>query len=124
MQVACGNCQLSFEAPAGAKGLVCPICRSPLGPAQGAGENGVPSNAPLDWNGGTLDDLIAILSGPSLAARVEVFPAASDMPAGEVHLLAGGVSDAIAPGVSPNDALDHLRAIAPAHFRVEQRLPN
>ena len=124
MQVVCGNCQLSFEAPAGAKGLVCPICRSPLGPAQGAAGDAAPSNAPLDWRGGTLDDLIAILSGPALAARVEVFPAGSNIPAGEVHLLAGGVSDALAPGVSPNDALDHLRGVSPAYFRVEQRLPN
>jgi len=124
MQVVCGNCQLSFEAPAGAKGLVCPICRGPLAPAQGAADDGAASNAPLDWSGGTLDDLIAIMSGPALAVRVEVFPAGSDIPAGEVHLLAGGVSDAIAPGVSPNDALDHLRTIRPAHFHLEQRLPN
>ncbi len=26
--------------------------------------------------------------------------------------------------MSPNDALEHLKSIAPAHFRVEQRLPN
>ena len=34
MQVVCGNCQLSFQAPEGAAGLMCPICRSPLRPAQ------------------------------------------------------------------------------------------
>ena len=32
MQVSCGNCQLSFDAPEGATGLVCPICRGPLLP--------------------------------------------------------------------------------------------
>ena len=39
MQVSCGNCQLSFDAPEGASGLVCPICRGPLLPksADGAG---------------------------------------------------------------------------------------
>jgi hypothetical protein len=78
----------------------------------------------MDWDGGTLDDLITMMSGPALAVRVEVMAAGSDIPAGEVHLLAGGVSDAIAPGVSPNDALEHLRAISPARYRVEPRLPN
>jgi TIR domain-containing protein len=28
--VACDNCQLSFDAPVGATGLTCPICRGPL----------------------------------------------------------------------------------------------
>ena len=39
MQVSCGNCQLSFDAPEGASGLVCPICRGPLLPksADGSG---------------------------------------------------------------------------------------
>ena len=123
MQVVCGNCQLNFQAPAGATGLVCPICRSPLRPAQGAAEAPA-ANPAIDWNHGTLDDLIAILGPPAVAARVEVFAAGSDIPAGEVHLLAGGVSDAVAPGVSPNDALDYLKGISPVHFRVEPRLPN
>ena len=123
MQVVCGNCQLSFEAPAGAAGLVCPICRGPLRPDQAAAD-AVPANPALDWDAGTLDDLIAILSPPATAARVEVFAVGNDTPVGEVHLLAGGVSDALATGVSPNDALDYLRGIKPAHFRVEQRLPN
>jgi hypothetical protein len=94
-----------------------------LRPAQASADAAF-ANAVLEWDAGTLNDLIGILSAPALAARVEVFAPGSEIPAGEVHLLAGGVSDALAPGVSPNDALDHLRAIAPARFRVEQRLPN
>ncbi|HEY2904101.1 MAG TPA: hypothetical protein VGL59_26165 [Polyangia bacterium] len=92
-------------------------------PAQ-ASADPAPANAILDWDAGTLDDLIAILSAPALAARVEVFAVGSEIPAGEVHLLAGGVSDALAPGILPNDALDHLRAVVPARFHIEQRLPN
>ena len=41
-----------------------------------------------------------------------------------MHLLAGGVSDAIYGGKSTDDALDKLRADKPTRFRVEQRLPN
>ena len=37
MQVVCGNCQLSFDAPEGATGLVCPICRGPLLPKSADG---------------------------------------------------------------------------------------
>src|SRR5262245_12108371 len=121
MQVVCGNCQLSFDAPEGATGLICPICRGPL-TAQSA--SGAPTSAALEWSGGDLDDLIGILSAPALSARVEVLPASGDTPAGEVHLLAGGVADALVGGKSPDDALDKLRAIPGARFRVDQRLPN
>jgi hypothetical protein len=124
MQVVCGNCQLNFQAPEGATGLVCPICRSPLAPQAAAGDGGATAKKPIEWNGGTLDDIIAILTAPAICARVEVLPAAGDAAAGEVHLLAGGVSDAIFAGQSTDDALDRLRAVSPARFRIEQRLPN
>src|SRR5437762_7066177 len=123
MQVSCGNCQLSFDAPEGATGLVCPICRGPLLPKSADGAS-APVKAAQDWSGGDLDDLIAILSGPALSARVEVLGASGDAAIGEVHLLAGGVSDALYGGKSTDDALDKLRAAKPTRFRVEQRLPN
>jgi hypothetical protein len=123
MQVSCGNCQLSFDAPEGASGLVCPICRGPL-LAKSADGAAPDTKATQDWSGGDLDDLIAILSGPALSARVEVLGATGDAAIGEVHLLAGGVSDALYGGKSTDDALDKLRAAKPTRFRVEQRLPN
>jgi hypothetical protein len=126
MQVSCGNCQLSFDAPEGASGLVCPICRGPLLPqsADGASPAAKAAQATSDWSGGDLDDLIAILSAPALSARVEVLGASGDAAIGEVHLLAGGVSDALFGGKSTDDSLDKLRAAKPTRFRVEQRLPN
>jgi hypothetical protein len=124
MQVTCGNCQLSFDAPEGASGLVCPICRGPLLAKSGEGSGPVATKGPMDWSGGDLDDLIAILSAPALSARVEVLGASGDAAVGEVHLLAGGVSDALYAGKSTDDALDKLRAAKPTRFRVEQRLPN
>jgi hypothetical protein len=124
MQVTCGNCQLSFDAPEGASGLVCPICRGPLLPKSGDGAAPAATKGPMDWSGGDLDDLIAILSAPALSARVEVLGPSGDATIGEVHLLAGGVSDALYAGKSTDDALDNLRAAKPTRFRVEQRLPN
>jgi hypothetical protein len=123
MQVSCGNCQLSFDAPEGATGLVCPICRGPLLPKSADGA-ATPTKGAQDWSGGDLDDLIAILSAPALSARVEVLGPTGDAAIGEVHLLAGGVSDALYGGKSTDDALDKLRAAKPTRFRVEQRLPN
>jgi hypothetical protein len=126
MQVVCGNCQLTFDAPEGATGLVCPICRNPLQVEAAAAGNGAakPVRKIIDWNGGTLTDLIALLSAPAVSARVEVIPVGADTPIGEVHLVAGGVSDSIYAGEATDDALDKLLTITPARFRVEPRLPN
>jgi hypothetical protein len=129
MQVVCSTCQLSFDAPEGASGLVCPICRGPLLPKSADGDapkagGAEAAKAAPEWRGGDLEDLIAILSAPAASARVEVLPASGDAPIGEVHLLAGGVSDAFFGGKSTDDALDKLYALKPTRFRVDQRLPN
>src|SRR5436190_22161464 len=123
MQVVCGNCQLTFDAPEGTTGLVCPICRTPL-QGDGGGDNGKAASKTLDWNGGSLTDLIAILSAPAVSARLEVIPMGGDSPVGEVHLVAGGVSDSIYNGQATDDALDRLLTVTPARFRVEPRLPH
>ncbi len=125
MQVVCATCQLNFDAPEGSTGMVCPICRGPLRPQAAAGnESDGGGKAAQEWSGGDLDDLIAILSAPAISARVEVLGATGDAAIGEVHLLAGGVSDSIYQGKAIDDALDRLRAEKPTRFRVEQRLPN
>jgi hypothetical protein len=125
MQVLCATCQLSFDAPDGATGLVCPICRGPLRPEAAQGEAAAGGGKSVQtWSGGDLDDLIAILSAPAISARVEVLGASGEVAIGEVHLLAGGVSDSIYNGKATDDALDRLRAEKPTRFRVEQRLPN
>ncbi|HVZ86805.1 MAG TPA: hypothetical protein VHG72_07540, partial [Polyangia bacterium] len=124
MQVACATCQLSFDAPEGATGLVCPICRSPLRSQSASGGDAGATKLVQEWSGGDLDDLIAILSAPAVSARVEALGPTGDTALGEVHLLAGGVSESIYAGKSTDDALDRLRADKPTRFRVEQRLPN
>jgi len=129
MQVVCSTCQLSFDAPDGATGLVCPICRGPLLPKSADGSApkaaaGDASKSLPEWHGGDLEDLIAILSGPASSARVQVLGPTGDEVIGEVHLLAGGVSDAFIGGKSTDDALDRLHALKPTRFRVDQQLPN
>lgn len=123
MQVVCGNCQLSFQAPEGAAGLMCPICRSPLRAAQ-AGSDGAAKENIVEWSGGALDDLVAYLSGPATAVRIEVLPATGDTAVGELHLLAGGISETLYAGKSTDDALDKLRGVQNPRFRLEARLPN
>jgi hypothetical protein len=124
MQVFCGNCQLTFDAPEGTTGLICPICRNPLRADAGGGDGAKPAAQKIDWNGGTLTDLISLLSGPAVSARVEVIPIGTDVPIGEVHLVAGGVSDSIYDGQATDDALDRLLTITPARFRVDPVLPH
>jgi hypothetical protein len=86
MQIVCGNCQLTFDAPEGTTGLVCPICRSPLQADAGGGAKPAPKM--IDWNGGTLTELIALLSAPAVSARVEVIPVGAEAAIGEVRLSA------------------------------------
>jgi len=92
--------------------------------ADTGGEAAKPASKMIDWNAGTLTDLIAILSAPAVSARVEVIPVGAEAPIGEVHLVAGGVSDSIYSGQATDDALDKLLTVTPARFRVDPRLPN
>jgi hypothetical protein len=124
MQVVCGNCQLTFDAPEGTTGLVCPICRNPLQVDAGGDGAAKPVSKTIEWNGGTLTELIALLSAPAVSARVEVIPTGADSAIGEVHLVAGGVSDSIYNGQATDDALDKLLTITPARFRIDPRLPH
>ncbi|HVZ74322.1 MAG TPA: hypothetical protein VHJ20_18205 [Polyangia bacterium] len=123
MQVVCGNCQLTFDAPEGTTGLVCPICRNPLQPESAAG-GGAPATKKIEWAGGTLPELITLLSAPAVSAVVEVLPPGSDAPIGEVHLIAGGVSDSVYQGDASDDALDRLLTVTGARFRIDPRMPD
>jgi hypothetical protein len=81
----------------------------------------------VEWKGGSLDDLVAMLSGPALAARIEVLApepgTRSDRVAGEVHMVAGGVAEAIAGELRGDEALAHLKALPSTRFRVEPCVP-
>jgi hypothetical protein len=81
----------------------------------------------VEWKGGSLEELVGMLSGPALAARIEVLApepgTRSDRVAGEVHMVAGGVSEAIAGELRGDEALAHLKALPSTRFRVEPCVP-
>lgn len=81
----------------------------------------------VQWRGGSLDELVGMLSGPALAARIEVIvPEGAGRPervVGEVHLVAGGVAEAISGNLRGDDAMAQLKRLPVATFRVEPRVP-
>src|SRR5436190_3020108 len=81
----------------------------------------------VEWKGGSLDELVGMLSGPALAARIEVLApepgTRNDRVAGEVHMVAGGVSEAKAGELRGDEALAHLKALPSTRFRVEPVVP-
>lgn len=83
------------------------------------------SNA-LEWEGGSIDDLIHMLAAPALAVRVEVRTPAAGKPrkVGEIHMVAGGVQETIAGELRGDDAMEQLRGVSPLSFRLQPRLPN
>ncbi len=128
MQLVCGTCQLDFDVPEGTGTVPCPICRRNLRPMEQESAPAPAEEPPLEWSGGTLDDLVEMLSVPALAARIDVLAPGDDRSAGgnklgEVHLLAGGINEAIHGDARGDAAMDRLRAIAGARFRVEPVLP-
>jgi hypothetical protein len=80
----------------------------------------------LDWTGGSLDELIQILSEPALSARVEArqHDGIGERAVGEVHVVAGGFSDAYSGIERGEAALAKLRKMQDLRFRVEPRLPH
>jgi hypothetical protein len=81
----------------------------------------------VEWRGGSLDDLVRMLSTPAVAARIEVLVpdgmGRPERPIGEVHMVAGGVSDAFAGTLRGDEAMAHLKALAATTFRVEPCIP-
>lgn len=80
----------------------------------------------LEWYGGSLDDLIEILRGLAITARIEVVSktGSQEQVAGEVHMLAGGIVESICGAMRNIEAIERLRRCAAIRFRVEPRLPN
>src|SRR5262245_37770901 len=77
----------------------------------------------LDWEGGSLDELLTVLAEPALSARVEVRAIGRNEVIGELHVVAGGMAEAFAGDARGDQALDRLRANERLRFRVEPRLP-
>jgi hypothetical protein len=77
-----------------------------------------------EWTGGQLGELISVLSGAAMPSRIEVFGPDGGTPAGEVHLLAGGLNDAMAGDLRGQDAVAALQKLTRARFVIETRLPD
>jgi hypothetical protein len=82
----------------------------------------------VQWRGGSLDELVGMLSGPALAARIEVvIPEGAGRPervVGEVHMVAGGVAETISGSLRGEDAFAQLKRLTMATFRVAPCLPD
>ena len=87
--------------------------------------NGPSAERVTEWTGGSLNELMIVLSAAALPTRIRVFaPGAGDTPAGEVHLLAGGVNDALAGEARGDEAVAALQRITGARFLIDTRLPD
>jgi hypothetical protein len=74
---------------------------------------------------GSLADLMAMIEAEAIPACIVVMsPGAAESVAGEIHLLAGGLSDAFAGSLRRDDAVAALRRIEGARLLVETRLPD
>ena len=113
-----------FSGPRGGSRAHVPDLSEPVAAGAGRRRRPPPIQNLVEWSGGALDDLVAYLSGPATAVRIEVLPATGDTAVGEVHLLAGGISETLFAGKSTDDALDKLRGVNNPRFRLEPRLPN
>jgi hypothetical protein len=81
----------------------------------------------VEWRGSSIDELVRMLTGPALAARIQVFAqeGGSEQLAGEVHMLAGGVAEAVSGPVRGDEAMAELRALpAPIRCMVEPAVPD
>lgn len=82
-----------------------------------------PVERALQWTGGSLGELISVLSAAALPARIEVKDA-NGGGAGELHLLAGSVDQVQAGALRGEDALAVLHKVQRPTFLVETRLPH
>jgi hypothetical protein len=79
----------------------------------------------IEWEGGSLSELVSALQSAALPVRIEVIaPGTTDSNAGEVHLLAGGLADAFAGSLRRDDAMAALQRLEGARYLVEARLPD
>jgi hypothetical protein len=78
-----------------------------------------------EWEGGSLNELVAMLQAAALPVRIEVIaPGTTGSNAGEVHLLAGGLADAFAGSLRRDDAMAALQRLEGARYVIESRLPH
>ena len=86
--------------------------------------NGPSGERVTEWAGGSLSELMSALLEAALPARIRVFaPGARGEPAGEVHLLAGGLADAFAGADRGQEAVAVLQRVTGARFVIDTPRP-
>jgi hypothetical protein len=78
----------------------------------------------LEWDGGSLDELLILLGEQALSAHIEAVRPGSGQSVGLVEVVAGGVSDSIAGDKLGEDAQSFLQKLPGLKFRVSPALPN
>jgi hypothetical protein len=76
------------------------------------------------WDGGTLEELLGLLAEAALSVRVEALHADRDEKVGEIHIVAGGVSETIAGERRGDAAMTYLRQIPGLRFLAHPALPD
>ncbi len=76
------------------------------------------------WEGGTLEELLSLLAEAALTVRVETLHADHDEKLGEIHVVAGGVSETIAGDRRGDAAMAYLRQIPGLRFLAHPTLPD
>jgi hypothetical protein len=76
------------------------------------------------WEGGTLEELLALLAEAALSVRVDAIHPEKDEKIGELHVVAGGVSETIAGDRRGDAAMAHLRQIPGLRFLAHPVLPD
>jgi hypothetical protein len=77
-----------------------------------------------EWEGGTLEELLGLLAEAALSVRVEALHPDRDEKLGEIHVVAGGVSDTLAGERRGDSAMAHLRQIPGLRFLAHPVLPD
>jgi hypothetical protein len=78
----------------------------------------------LDWEGGTLDELLGLLGEPALSAYIEAVRPGSGQAVGEIHVVAGGVAETVAGERRGDEGLAYIKKIPGLRFRVTPAMPN
>jgi hypothetical protein len=76
------------------------------------------------WDAGTLEELLALLAEAALSVRVEALHPERDEKIGELHVVAGGVSETIAGDRRGDAAMTYLRQIPGLRFLAHPTLPD
>jgi hypothetical protein len=87
-----------------------------------AGAQGEKPEKGTPWQGGPLDDLVALLAEGSWSARIEASRGAGRL--GFIDIIAGGVSEVQAGDLRGDRAMSALRAHPETSYRVDFRLPH